>query len=205
MSSQIVEWRLMWSEYLFWYWDSLSGPHPVASPSGRRGFEDKLFDLKEVNLADWPKVADAAIARAGLKDKSGVSIIEIARQNAFLPGSASKALRWSIVVKSAREQARVIADAKGEILKVNLNASRRPPDFNMLQRPELIVEAVAELREHLVQRDGRVRQGAAGHAAVGRDAGRRHLHRHRHDAAKRVGDARQPDLDVLGVADHDHV
>jgi hypothetical protein len=150
MSSQIVEWRLTWAEYLFWHWDSLSGPHPVDSRPGRRAFEDKLFDLKEINLAGWPKVADAAIARAGLKDRSGVSVIEIARQNAFLPGSASKALRWSIVVKSEREQARVIADAKGEILKVNLNAGRRPSDVNMLQHPELIAEAVAEVREHLV-------------------------------------------------------
>jgi hypothetical protein len=148
-SNQIVEWRLTWSEQLFWYWDSLSGPHPVASAPNRRGFEDKLFDLKEVNLADWPKVADAAIARAGLKDKSGVSVIEIARQNSFLPGSASRALRWSIVVKSEREQARVIADAKGEILNVNLHA-RRTRDVNMLQHPELIVQAVADVREHLV-------------------------------------------------------
>jgi hypothetical protein len=149
-SSQIVEWRLGWEEKLFWYWDRLSGPYPVASPSGRRAFEEKLFDLKEVNLADWPKVADAAIARAGLKDKSGVSIIEIARQNAFLPGSASRALRWSIVVKSEREHARVLADAKGEILSVNLSTGRRPRDVNMLQHPELIVQAVAEVREHLV-------------------------------------------------------
>jgi hypothetical protein len=148
-SNQIAEWRLTWSEQLFWYWDSLSGPYPVASPQGRRAFEGKLFDLKEVNLADWPKVADAAIARAGLKDKSGVSVIEIARQNMFLRGSANTALRWSIVVKSERESARVMADAKGEIVGVNLNADLRMRDLDMFQRPELITAAVAELREHL--------------------------------------------------------
>ena len=148
-SNQIAEWRLTWSENLFWYWDSLSGPHPVASPSSRRAFEGKLFDLKEVNLADWPKVADAAIARAGLKEKGGVSVIEIARQNVFLPGSANRALRWSIVVKSENESARVMADARGEIISVNLNANLRMRDLDMFQRPELIMEAVAELREHL--------------------------------------------------------
>jgi hypothetical protein len=148
-SNQIGEWRLTREQMLLLNWDRLSGPHSLAQSPTRRTFEDKLFDLKEVNLADWPKVADAAIARAGLRDKSGVSVIEIARQNAFLPGSASRALRWSIVVKSEHEKARVVADAKGEIVSVKLDAAQQMRDIDMRQRPDLIVEAVAEMREHL--------------------------------------------------------
>jgi hypothetical protein len=78
-----------------------------------------------------------------------VSVIEIARQNTFLPGSASRALRWSIVVKSEREKVRVMADARGEILSVKLDATEQMRVLDMRQRPDLIVEAVAEVREHL--------------------------------------------------------
>src|SRR5262249_54215819 len=60
-------------------------------------------------------------------------------------------------------------------------------------------------RQNHVQGDGRVRQGAAGHTAVDRDLGTLHVHLHGNDAAQRVGDAGQADLDVLGVANDDHV
>ena len=155
---RLGEWRLTreHQEVLFWTvsWDRLSGPHPVNPPMGgpvpiNPKFEDKVFDLKEVNFADWPKVADAAIARAALEGKGGVSTIEIARMNVLLPGSSGTALRWVIEVKSEREQARVFANAKGEITGANLNATNRMKNLDMYQRPELAADAAADLRDNI--------------------------------------------------------
>ena len=59
--------------------------------------------------------------------------------------------------------------------------------------------------ENAVERDGRVGERSAGHAAVHRQRRRLDFDQHRHDAAERIGDARQADFEIFGIADDDHV
>ena len=81
------------------------------------------------------------------------------------------------------------------------------------QRTHLVVKvrdrqravAPVEPGQQDIQGQGRVGQGTAGHAAVDRQSAALDLDLHGDDAAQRIGDARQADLDVLGVADDDHV
>ena len=150
-SRQISEWRLLREQYSFFdlvsfTTDRVSGPRVVEFLAPNVKLDDRLFDLKDVNLFDWGKVADAAIARAALEDKGGVFTIEIARPAVLLPGSGGGPVRWSIEVKSERELARIFANAKGEITGANLNGTIRMRGFNMYQRPELAAEAAAEVR-----------------------------------------------------------
>jgi hypothetical protein len=151
--SEVSEWRMI-REYrnhfdlepLSYYWDRVSGPHPVDRVR-ISGTDPRLFDLDEINLADWGKLADAAIARAALEDKGGVSTIEIARPDVMVPGTPGGPVRWAIEVRSPREWARIFANAKGEIVRANLNGTIRMRGFNMYQRPELAAEAAAEVRQ----------------------------------------------------------
>ena len=153
-SRQISEWRMVreyrnqldW-ELLSYNWDRVSGPHAIGEVRVRSGDDPRLFDLDAVNLANWGKLADAAIARAALEDKGGVSTIEIARPDVMVPGAPGGPVRWAIEVRSPREWARIFANANGEIIRANFNGTIRMRGFNMYQRPELAAEAAAEVRQ----------------------------------------------------------
>lgn len=144
-SRQISEWRLERQQYMFFNWDRVSGPRMVDTM--RRGAEqdERLFDLNEVDLTNWGKVADAAIERAALQGKGGIHTIEIARPGVLRPGSPGSAVRWSIEVRTPNETARIFANAKGEIVGANLNGTARMKGLTMYQRPELAVDAVADV------------------------------------------------------------
>ncbi len=152
---QLVEFRMERQYHPYFSLDRVVGPYPVQNqltPISRR-FEHNLFNLDEIDLSGWDKLADAAIARAALKDKSGVASIEVSRPSGALPNIAIGAaipkavpVRWTIEVKNLTETVLVYADAKGEVTGVNLHGTDRMRNLNMYQRPDLAAEAAAEVR-----------------------------------------------------------
>lgn len=145
---EIVEWRLVREQSYFVNYDRVYGPQTVDRASPGRTFDRRLFDLKDVNFAAWGKIADAAVARAALKDKGGVSSIELARPAMPLPSKSGSPARWTFEVKSASETVRVFANADGDIVRVSA-VGRPGAPINMYQRPDLAEEAAAEIRQEL--------------------------------------------------------
>ncbi len=150
---QLVEFRMHRQDHQFFSWDRVVGPYPVQDQPINRRFEHNLFNLDEIDLSGWGKLADVAIARAALANKSGVASIEVSRPSGGLPDIAIGAavpkvapVRWTIEVKSLSETVLVYANAKGDITGVNLHGTKRMRDLDMYQRPELAAEAAAEVR-----------------------------------------------------------
>ena len=143
---QISEWRLAREQFMMLSFDRVHGPRRIEPVLINRNLDQNLFDLKEVDLAVWAKIADAAIARAKLESKAGVASIELSRSTVLLPATASGAPRWVVEVKSVSESARIFANVQGEITGANLRGTNRMRNLNMYQRPELAGEAAAEFR-----------------------------------------------------------
>ena len=144
--SRLQEWRTTREQFAFVNWDRTSGPRAIDPVLINPKLEENLFELKDINLSGWGKIADAAIARAALEDKAGVSRIEIARPPFILPNPGSGAIRWSVEIRSPRETARIYANAAGAIIGADLNGTIRMKNLNMYQRPELAVDAAAAVR-----------------------------------------------------------
>lgn len=144
---QLVEWRLAREQYLVLTWDRVYGPRRIDPVLLNRNFRENLFDLKEIQLKGWGKIADAAIARAALEDKGGLSRVTIARTTVLLPTTSSGPPRWTFVVKSPREEARIYANASGAIIGADLAGTNRMRNLIMYQRPDLAADAAAAMRE----------------------------------------------------------
>ena len=143
--NRVQEWSTTRQQYLFLNWDRTSGPRPVDPVLINTNLEENLFELKDVNLTGWGKIADAAIVQAALESKGGVSRIEIARP-AILLSRGSGEVRWTIEVRSPDESARIFANAAGALIGADLNGTKRMRSLNMYQRPELAAEAAAAVR-----------------------------------------------------------
>lgn len=145
---ELSEWRLVREQYLFLNYDRVYGPNAVVTAGIGRDFEGQLFNLKDVNFAAWGKIADAAVARAALKDKGGVSSIELSRPSLAVPSKSGGPAQWTIEVKSVRESVRVFANADGEIVRARVASPPGTP-VNMYQRPDLAEEAAADVRQRV--------------------------------------------------------
>ena len=61
---RIAEWRLTRERWLFVGWDELEGPNRVDTVLVRN--DGNMFDLKEVDLTSWGRIADTALAHLSM-------------------------------------------------------------------------------------------------------------------------------------------
>jgi len=122
-------------------WESTAGPEPTALNLVNPDLEANLFDLKDVDFAAAGALMKDAIERAALEDPGTVYWMEIRRQLYLLPKASSGDIRWSVRVRSGREEARVIADGKGRIVNLDLSATNRGRTFDLLKSLERLPEA----------------------------------------------------------------
>ncbi len=145
MPWQISEWRLVREQYHFLNYDRVYGPTKVGNLAGSRNLDTRLFNLREIDFASWSRIADSAAARAALREKGGVSSIELSRPAAAAPSKSGSPARWTIEVRSTLETVRVYANGDGEIVRVAVAPPAGTP-LNLYTRPELAEEAAAEMR-----------------------------------------------------------
>jgi hypothetical protein len=124
----------------------VSGPQAVQPQLVNPDLEANLFDLDAVDLSAMPKLAGAAIARAGLQDAAAVTHLEIARQTFILPEPTSGDIRWTLNVASGRERAEIYANAQGAIVGADLGSTRRAQTLNLFDDPALVPDAAAAFR-----------------------------------------------------------
>jgi len=129
-----------------------SGPRPVPLNQLELGLpRDKdLFALDEIDFAVTPQVVKAALARTNIEGGK-VSKITIHRGIADLPGDSSDhyITKWTIDIAGPRESASAIANAKDEIIGVDLSRTTRGEKQDYFS-PQALADAV----KHIKQRAG---------------------------------------------------
>lgn len=137
----VDEWRVSRISMAGFNWERQSGPDPVKLDLINPKLEDNLFDLESVDIASAGKLARAAIERAKLEGAAHISRMEIVRQVYIIPAPASGPVRWSVSVTSDREAAQIFADAKGEILRVDLTNTNRAKNLDLLRELDQTADA----------------------------------------------------------------
>jgi len=145
----VNEWRITRLTVYQVMWDRLSGPSPVSLNLINPNLEENLFNLDDVDFGATTKLMKASLARAGLEDPGRVNRMEIKRLTAIIPVPSSGDVRWTVRVSSGRESALIYSTVKGAIFRADLGDTNRARNLNMLQRPEMVVDAVRDLREQV--------------------------------------------------------
>ena len=128
---------------------STLGPEPMSLNLMDPDLEANLFDLDTVDVSVTDRLVVQSIRRAGLEDAAAVTRIEIGRRVSILPRPTAGDVRWTLHVRSPREQASVTADVHGTILGADLSGTRRAQTVNIFREPSLAAEAAAEFRDRV--------------------------------------------------------
>lgn len=128
-------------------WETTRGPEPVALNLINPDLENNLFDIGEVDFTVAERLMKEALAQAALEDSASIERMTIQRQLFLLPKKANGDVRWSVSVRSDRESARVLADAKGHVVGLDLAGTNRARTFDLLASLEKLPEAAHAFAE----------------------------------------------------------
>jgi hypothetical protein len=123
----------------------VKGPDPVRL-SLLNPLEEELFDLAEVDLKAIPAAIREAIGRVKLEDPATVSGIRIQRRADGIPATHHTEVEWTISLRTDRESAEAVADAKGRIQRVSLQGTRRAQGLDYRKGGEPLAEALGRIR-----------------------------------------------------------
>ena len=105
-----------------------------------------IFSIDEINLAAMPIVVKDALTSVSVEGGK-VTQITIARNIATGANeSREKKIRWTINVEGTRESASATANAKGQIVGVDLSGTSRAAKQNYLD-PQTFQEAIREVKK----------------------------------------------------------
>jgi hypothetical protein len=143
-----------WTHYHYTYRNIISGkgtsgPSPVEPTLINPKLEENLFNLSEIDFAAWPKLAQAAVERAGLQDPARVTKVNIQRRLYLIPSPSSGEVRWTLDVRSGRESASIYANAKSVIIGGNFDGTLRAQNLDMYKGGKPLADAIAEIRATL--------------------------------------------------------
>lgn len=137
----INRWRISRHNVSSFNWEATGGPEPVELNLVNPDLEANLFDLKEVDLKAADGLMKDAVRQAALEDEGAVTAMEIRRALFILPKPSSGDVRWSVSIASGRENARVLADAKGKVVSLDLAGTNRAKTLDLLSSLNLVSEA----------------------------------------------------------------
>jgi hypothetical protein len=134
-------WRIIRMNIRSLNWEAHKGPEPVQLNLINPDLEANLFDLANVDFKAADKLMRDAIKRAELEDAASITSMEIRRQLFLLPNPSSGDVRWTVSVGSGRENASLVADARGNIVRVDFAGTNRAKTFNLLRSLEMLPDA----------------------------------------------------------------
>lgn len=143
MPSHVNRWRMQRDHFYKLNWEVLTGPEPVQLNLINRNLEENLFNISDVDFGSAPALIKDAVSRAALEDAASIDSMNIQKELFLLPNPSSGDIRWSVSVRSDRESARVLADGKGNFVRLDLNGTNRARTFDLLSSLELLPEAAA--------------------------------------------------------------
>jgi hypothetical protein len=126
-----------------------TGPYPLrvdeVTPLGGR-FKVLLFPLDEVDLAATPRVIAAALARANVEGGKVTKItVEMGIENRAGQGRRDVP-EWHIEISGPRESASATANAKGEIVAVDLSRTARAARQDYFD-PQALEDAQKQIKQ----------------------------------------------------------
>ena len=130
-------------------WEGTSGPSAVEPTLINPKLEENLFNLSDIDFSAWPKLAQAAVDRAGLQDPARVTKVNIQRRIFLIPSPSNGEVRWTLQVSSGRETASIYANAKGAITGGNFDGTQRAASLDMYKGGKQLTDAIAEIRATL--------------------------------------------------------
>jgi hypothetical protein len=125
----------------------LASPEPVELQLLNPDLEANLFDLDAIDFSQAPKLKAAAAKRVRMQEPGHVTRMEIARQTFILPAPSSGDIRWTLRVESGRERAEVVANAKGDIVRLHLGETLRAQTLNLFNEPDLAAAAAKDFHD----------------------------------------------------------
>ncbi len=127
----VDEWR--WNGVEFWYFKTsyISGPQPVQSSTPVDDVAASFFPLSDVKLDLAPEIVASAIKRAALEEAAKVENIRIERSVSIFPKPQFGEPRWTVRVRSDREDATIYAALDGTIIGANLSGTQRARMFDL--------------------------------------------------------------------------
>ena len=128
---------------------SVSGPTPVQLNLINDKLEENLFNLADVNIPGTAATAKAAIERAALQDPARIDKVRIQRHLYLIPVATCGEVEWDMEVKSDREYATATANAKGQIIHMNLDGTNRAKNLNLYADSKELLGIVQVMREKL--------------------------------------------------------
>jgi hypothetical protein len=131
------------------HWEGTRGPRAVELSLINPKLEENLFDFADVDFKAWPKLAQAAVARAQLQDPGRVKKVNIQRRLYLIPSPSSGDIRWTLEVGSGRESASIFANAKGAVTGGNFDGTLRAQSLDMYKGGKPLADAIAEIRATL--------------------------------------------------------
>jgi len=129
-----------------------SGPYPVNIATldpFQQNLEASLFPLDEVDLAATAQVVKAALERTNIESgKVSKIVIERGRSLANFTAGSSRQLpvRWHIEIQGPRESASATANAKGELVGVDLSGTSRATKQDYFD-PQALEEAKKQIKQ----------------------------------------------------------
>jgi hypothetical protein len=130
-------------------WEGSSGPSPVEPTLINPKLDENLFNLADIDFAAWPKLAQAAVERAGLEDPARVTKVNIQRRIFLIPSPSNGDVRWTLDVRSGRESASIFANARGAITGGNFDGTQRAQKLDLYKGGKPLTDAIAEIRATL--------------------------------------------------------
>jgi hypothetical protein len=128
---------------------SCSGPRPVPLNQLELGVprQQQLFELDEIDLAATPQVIKAALERTKIEG-GNVSKITINRDFGSGPRASNDTyiIKWTIEIAGPRESAEAFANAKGEIIGVDLSNTARANSQDYFS-PQALEDAAREIKQ----------------------------------------------------------
>jgi hypothetical protein len=137
----VNRWRLVKNNIRSFNWEEIEGPEPVEINMAGRDLEDNLFNLSDVDFAAAQSLMKEALTRAALEDPGTVESMDIRRTLFLIPKRASGDVRWAVRVRSGRESARLVADAKGHPVRMDIDGTNRAKNFDLLASLDRLDEA----------------------------------------------------------------
>jgi hypothetical protein len=142
----VDRWRYVKSVVKWFAFSRAAGPESVELQLIDPDLEANLFDLDSIQFGKTSKLEEEAIKRAQLQDEAAITKMEIARQVYVLPHKGVGDVHWSVYVASGRERAEIVANAAGQVVRVDLGGTLRAKNLNLFKEPSLVADAAADFR-----------------------------------------------------------
>ena len=126
-------------------WHYVTGPTPVRSAADNTPVSQRVFEVRDIDLAAVPQLAASAIDRVRLQEAATVNDMSLTRPQVMGLQQRIGTVRWRIEVGSPHESATAFADAADKVYGVDLTGTLRAQRYNLFSDNQALLDAARAL------------------------------------------------------------